>query len=59
MKKVLGYALAFYVGAILVNMAVGLLRQSLPILIPIGVAVIALTIYIRLRKFRDQNNNRY
>ena len=55
MKKVLGYALALYVAALLVSWAVDLLRQALPVLIPVGLVGLGIVAYVRIRKFNDSS----
>ena len=57
MKKIVGYALAFYVGALLVSWGVGLLRQALPVLIPLGIAVLIGVVIAKIRQYN--RNNRY
>jgi len=55
MNKLLSAALAFCAAAFLLNWGAGLLREALPVLIPVGLAVIAGVVYYRLKKYRDQN----
>jgi hypothetical protein len=53
MKKVLGYALYFYIAALLVSWGVGLLRQALPVLIPVGLVALGIVVYARIRRYKN------
>jgi uncharacterized membrane protein len=56
LNKVVSYALAFCAAAFLLNWGARLLREVWPVLVIAGLVVLTIVIYIRLRKYNDQNN---
>jgi len=55
MNKVVSYALAFCAAAFLLHWGAGMLREALPVLIPVGLAILAVVVYVRIRKHNDRN----
>jgi len=57
MNKVVSYSLSFLATAMLLSWGASLIRGALPVLVPVGLAILGVVVYARIKK--HQNQNRY
>jgi hypothetical protein len=57
MNKVVSYSLSFLAAAMLLSWGASLIRASLPVLVPVGLLILGVVVYARIKK--HQNQNRY